>query len=552
MRANVSLAVVACLLAVSPCKAHQAQTTSPEPGFRPESATEQQFLADLGDAEIVVYPTMVRRTERTAHSFASQAQIIEFLNREGIGRAVATRRRIDRGQMVPDSQWNIFQSGIAAVADHLAGHPVAADYVLALEILVPGDEAVFGIECYILTPAGESAFSFLLNEHNRMFVEAELVAGGSQAARDAMISRATLLAMDALERQLTNAAQGIGEVPPPERPDSDTVDDFERDLRRTMAQYGISLGFITFAGDPDTSVQIRTTATHPPVPGQHAGNSVLQLDVEVHSWAGVAHRFADATGRHWLAYDWTGATEISFWLYGRETGAMLSFDVFDNRHAYSITNDPECYSFTFSDDFSGWRLISIPFEVMVRKEIGNFAPQDGLGLAAAHGWGFAVSRTQGAVTYYLDDVSLRRTPLMDDVPAGLSRENDIWVPINELPMFGDYEPTEWQERANEQFVRMVLPDFDGDRGKAAEHFARTAWNTYYAGDSRTAIRRFNQAWLLDPGNQHALWGFAVVERERGKRDAALRFYRMALDAGTGADNPKLKSEYESLLGNPGS
>jgi Tfp pilus assembly protein PilF len=133
---------------------------------------------------------------------------------------------------------------------------------------------------------------------------------------------------------------------------------------------------------------------------------------------------------------------------------------------------------------------------------------------------------------------------MDNVPEGLSREWDIWVPVNALPMFGGYEPTGWQRKANEQFLSMVLPGFHGDHEAAAEHFAQTGWNFYYQDDKIVAIKRFNQAWLLDPDNQKALWGFAVTSRERGKTDAALRFYRMALEAGPA--QAALKQEYESL------
>jgi tetratricopeptide (TPR) repeat protein len=181
---------------------------------------------------------------------------------------------------------------------------------------------------------------------------------------------------------------------------------------------------------------------------------------------------------------------------------------------------------------------------MGRKEIWNGAPNDGLGLSSVHGWALAALRTQGEITFFVDDVRLRREPLMENVPAGLSRETDIWVPVNELPMFGGYEPTGWQRKANEQFLSMVLPGFHGDHEAAAEHFAQTGWNFYYQDDKIVAIKRFNQAWLLDPDNQFALWGFAVISRERGKTDAALRFYRMAVDAGPA--HPALKEEYESL------
>lgn len=111
-------------------------------------------------------------------------------------------------------------------------------------------------------------------------------------------------------------------------------------------------------------------------------------------------------------------------------------------------------------------------------------------------------------------------------------------------MFGGYEKTAFQVDADERFLQTVLPSFAGDRGAAAEYFAQVGWNLYYRDDRSTAIKRFNQAWLLDPDNAHALWGFAVICRERGNVEDALRHYRMALD--TGSRDPRLLEEYEAL------
>lgn len=545
MKVAIGVALAALLFASPLGNAHKAESTSPEPGFRPEAPAEARFLADLGEATIAVYPTIVRRAERTAHFFTSQELVIAFLNEEGAGRAIAAHKRIDRGRMLPDSQWNIFQGGLEAVADALAAAPVEADYSLVLEVLVPDDSMVFGIECYIVDEVGENAFSFLLNEHHRMFAEAGLVAGDSQAARDAMIEKATRVAMQALQQQLARVEPCAGGEPSrePIRPESGLIDSFEAGLPRGSDPHGIPLGFSTFNGDR-SKARISTTRDHPPVPGEAPGNSVLKLELEVDTWAGVLHRFASETADEWLGYDWTGALELSFWFHGNNSGTRLVIDVLDNRRLCSTMDDAERYSYEFADDFSGWRLMSIPFEVMARKEIWNSAPNDGLGLSPVHGWALAALHTGGEIAFLVDDVRLRREPLMENVPVGLSRETDVWVPVNELPMFGGYEKTAWQTTVDERFLEMVLPGFQGDRDAAAEHFAQTGWNFYYQDNKTLAIMRFNQAWLLDPDNQHALWGFAVISRERGKIDAALRFYTMAVEAGP--PEPSLKEEYASL------
>lgn len=536
------LALCASLVACGAAWGHQAQTTIPEPGFRPAAPAESQFIAELGAAQITVLPTLVRRIERTAHSITSQEQAVRFLNQRGPARVEPASRRIDRGRLDPDSQWNIFQASLAAIGESLARAEIDADYVMALEILVPGDQNVFGIECYILTRTGENAFSFLLNEHHEAFARAGLVADDSQASRDAMIARATDLALQSLEQQIARARCAATE-PAPVRPASDVIDDFQAPLPAGSDANDIPLGFSTF-DDGRSQVRFGLTTEHPPVPREAPGNAVLAVELEVESWAGVLHRFSDPADAEWRAFDWTGAVELSFWFHGNDSGTALVFDVLDNRRPCSARDDAERYTFEFRDAFSGWRLISIPFEVMTRKEIWNGAPADGLGLTAVHGWALAALHTEGELVFYVDDVRLRRTPLMDDVPPGLSRETGIWVPVNELPMFGEYPWTDWQERANEQFIETALRDFRGDRSAAAEYFARTAWNHYYRGENPIAIKRFNQAWLLDAGNQKALWGFAVISRERGQTEKALRFYRLALEAGPA--EPTLQQEYESL------
>jgi hypothetical protein len=548
MRVAITLCLAVALLAALPvAQSHDPVVTIPDPGFRPEGPRESQFLEDLGAASIAVYPTLVRRIERTAHSFPSQEQVIAFLNAQGIGHAVAAGRRLDPGRLNQQSQWLIFEAGLATLAGTVPDSHTSADYHLVLEILVPGDDAVFGIECYLVDREGENAFSFLLNAHHQVFAEAELVAGESQAARDAMIDKATGVAMRALAAQLASAQECAApqQARAPVRLAADFLDDFETGLRSGADPDGIALGFSTFAGD-NSRVRIATTKAHPAVPGHVKGNSVLQVDLDVTTWAGVLHTFADETLDHWIAYDLSDAKELSFWLYGRDSGTVLVVDVLDNRRRCPHMDDAERYSYQFVDDFSGWKLLSIPFAVMERKEIWNSAPDDGLGLSAVHGWAFAALETKGEATYFIDDVRLRRVPLLESIPQGLSRETDIWVPINELPMFGGYEKTAFQADADERFLQTVLPRFAGDRAAAAEYFAQAGWNLYYGDDRSGAIKRFNQAWLLNADNAHALWGFAVISRERGNVGDALRYYSMALDAGS--EEPKLLQEYEGLRG----
>jgi hypothetical protein len=184
--------------------------------------------------------------------------------------------------------------------------------------------------------------------------------------------------------------------------------DFQSELRSRPDTHGVPLGFSTFSDGPSTA-QIVTTDDHPPRPNAHDRNRVMQVDLDVTGWAGVVKVFENAAFDTWISYDWSEFDALTFWLYGNNTGTVLFFDVLDNRNPCSTTDDAERYSITLADDFSGWKLITVPFADMTRKETGNGAPDDGLGLTRVHGWGFGATATKGPVTYFLDDLALRRS-----------------------------------------------------------------------------------------------------------------------------------------------
>ena len=183
--------------------AHELEQTVSDPGFRPESAYAAGFLDAVGNTKIAVLPTLVRRVDRTAHSFASQVQIVAFLNESGIATAVTKPRRIDLGRMRHASQWDIFQYTEESIGVKLEGYETGADYTLVMELLIPGDQAVFGIEVYIMDRQGQSAFSFLLNSHHQVFSDAKLFANkSSENARNKMVEDATRIGLKALSAQI--------------------------------------------------------------------------------------------------------------------------------------------------------------------------------------------------------------------------------------------------------------------------------------------------------------------------------------------------------------
>jgi hypothetical protein len=327
------------LLAVAfaaPALPHETEEKVEDPGFRPESTQASAFVASFDSATIAVYPSIVRKVERTAYSYGSRELIVAALRSRTTGTTVVSNRRIDMGVLRGRSQWEWFQGGIEAVSREIDKKTPDADYSMVMEILFPpGNEYVFGVHLYVLDRHGENAFSFLLNSHHRSFVEADLVVtDSSEDARTRVIEKATQLGLAALEAQLELARAS----PPP----------------AVKADY----------------------------------------------------------------------------------------------------------------------------------------------------------------------------------------------PINELPMYGHLTKTAAQKRADREYIEFMTKD-GRSRSEAADIAAKAGWDFYYKGDHVTAIKRFNQAWLLDPDNQLALWGFAGICRDRDQLRDAITYFELAIEKGP--DSPLLKRDYQNTL-----
>lgn len=204
-----------------------------------------------------------------------------------------------------------------------------------------------------------------------------------------------------------------------------TVDDFESGLPAGTDGDGNLIGFYKFEG-PDAIVSFAASDTPPvPVPNSAAGNTVLQLDssVPANSWGGVVHAFENETVDTWITQDWSRFVGLSFWLYGNNSGSTLFFDVLDNRAPGTTGDTAERYSIDIVDNFTGWRLIEIPFASLHRKEVGNGAPNDGLNLTEVHGWGFGVFSAGQVFTNYLDDVALYGSADVPELAVGFTANN---------------------------------------------------------------------------------------------------------------------------------
>ena len=94
--------------------------------------------------------------------------------------------------------------------------------------------------------------------------------------------------------------------------------------------------------------------------------------------------------------------------------------------------------------------------------------------------------------------------------------------INLLPKYGLVEKNAAQKAADAELLAAVDEDYD-DRGQAAEHAANRGWEFLRQGKPNEAMRRFNQAWLIDPTNGNSIWGMAAIESNAGKVESLQLF-----------------------------
>jgi beta-glucanase (GH16 family) len=185
---------------------------------------------------------------------------------------------------------------------------------------------------------------------------------------------------------------------------------------------GLPGGWFQFSGGgASVSTAAIVVADSDPLarPGQVGNNTILEATHNATSgFAGFGQDFSATTG----SQNWINFSGVSFWMYGTNSGNTYQFEIFDNRSDPN-TDTAERFDTLFSDDFSGWQHVIIPFSAFNRAT--DFqpagAPNDGLTLTEM--WGWAVPLDGNAGLLYLDDVSLEEA-IIDDFESGLPTGTD--------------------------------------------------------------------------------------------------------------------------------
>ena len=120
--------------------------------------------------------------------------------------------------------------------------------------------------------------------------------------------------------------------------------------------------------------------------------------------------------------------------------------------------------------------------------------------------------------------------------------------LNTIPMYGETVKSPELIESDKQFIETTMKSFK-DRQSASIYFCGKGWEFIRSDYLNIAMKRFNQAWLLDSTYYGVYWGFAVVVTERDTNYAqAVHFFeyankKMPNDANLLADYGKSVANY---------
>jgi Tfp pilus assembly protein PilF len=100
--------------------------------------------------------------------------------------------------------------------------------------------------------------------------------------------------------------------------------------------------------------------------------------------------------------------------------------------------------------------------------------------------------------------------------------------INVLPMYGEVKKCEQQIETDNEFILESEKQFK-DRKEASEYYVSKGWEYFYKEDNDTAMKRFNQAWLLDKTNPQVYWGFGNLLGRKNEFDKSVKYLRKSIE-----------------------
>lgn len=116
------------------------------------------------------------------------------------------------------------------------------------------------------------------------------------------------------------------------------------------------------------------------------------------------------------------------------------------------------------------------------------------------------------------------TVLLSNLLSGQSLTAEIWDSLAKtdkglLPKYGHLPKSAEEKNADQQFVASVLKK-DTTSLNGSNHLIRLGFTYMQRGDLKTAMKRFNQAYLLDSTNTDIYWSFGAVYFTLGNYEKA--------------------------------
>ncbi|MDR2919374.1 MAG: hypothetical protein LBV72_08435 [Tannerella sp.] len=126
-------------------------------------------------------------------------------------------------------------------------------------------------------------------------------------------------------------------------------------------------------------------------------------------------------------------------------------------------------------------------------------------------------------------------PQRTEQPKAELTNPDVWdkeatTNIRLRPKYGHAQKSKEQKKLDEDFIKETLrqEEFKGNRRAASDFMIKKGFDYLYNGDLKTAMYRFNQAYLLDSLNTDIYWGFGGVYMTLEKYDLAKDQYMEGL------------------------
>lgn len=115
--------------------------------------------------------------------------------------------------------------------------------------------------------------------------------------------------------------------------------------------------------------------------------------------------------------------------------------------------------------------------------------------------------------------------------------------INLLPMYGKVQKCKRQLESDKEFLSLSDKE-EPNRSKAAIKMMDAGWYYLHQGDYDTAMKRMNQAWLLDSTNVIIFASFAVILDLTQKPDEAIKMLDITFEKIEARKNPETPTQMD--------